>query len=50
MEKSNDRNDYLEDLIFKSRNLVENGINIHGKTVPVFIHTIVCDAPAKSFI
>lgn len=50
LEKPKNSDDYLEDLICESKELVINGININGKTVPVFIDTIVCDAPAKAFV
>ncbi|KAF0751214.1 Uncharacterized protein FWK35_00016045 [Aphis craccivora] len=50
MEKPKDSDDYLKDLINESQNLIANGIHIFGKTIPVFIDSIICDAPAKSFI
>lgn len=40
MEKPVDINDFLGDLIFESQYLVDNNINIYGKTVSVFIDTI----------
>jgi len=48
--KPNDSNDFLEDFIVEAKELLTNGIDVHGHKKKVFIHAFVCDAPARSYI
>jgi len=48
--KPNDSNDFLEDFIAEAKELLTNGIDLHGHNKKVLIHAFVCDAPARSYI
>ncbi|KYM99960.1 hypothetical protein ALC62_09283 [Cyphomyrmex costatus] len=43
-------NNFLEQFVKDINNLNNNGVTYNQTTVSVLIHSIICDAPAKSFI
>lgn len=43
-------NNYLDEFIKEASELERSGIDIHGRVFHVEIHSIVCDAPARSLI
>jgi len=48
--KPNDSNDFLEDFVVEAKELLTNGIDVHGHNKKILIHAFVCDAPARSYI
>jgi len=48
--KPTDANEYLSDFVFELKDILSNGIIIDDKHFSLDVHSILCDAPAKSFI
>lgn len=48
--KPADANKFLQQFVKDINILINNGITYNKRTFSVFIHSIICDAPAKSFI
>jgi len=48
-EKPLDSNSFLKYFVEEANDLISNGIEIDNKVFKVEIHTLCCDAPAKSF-
>ena len=41
---------FLEDIVDDLNHLLEHGLNVEGKVIPVVLRCIVCDAPARALI
>lgn len=41
---------YLEDFVNELLFIIENGIQIGFKKVEFYVHSFICDAPARAFI
>lgn len=50
LEKPANSNIFLNKFIEEAKTLTENGLNVDNKLYKVSFNTIVCDAPAKSFV
>lgn len=48
--KKADANEFLQKFVNDINNLINKGVTYNGTTFSVLIHSIICDAPAKSFI
>lgn len=48
--KPADANKFLQQFVDEISNLINNGITYNETTFSILIHSIICDAPAKSFI
>lgn len=48
--KPNDCNEFLRDFVDEAKILVTEGLEYEGKHISVSIHSLIADAPAKSFI
>ena len=49
-EKPTDAKEFLRDFVSEASDLLQNGLTVEQIIIPVFIHSFVCDAPARAFI
>jgi len=49
-QKPGDVTEFLHDLVFEAEQLQRDGIMLGGVNYSVSIHSIVCDAPARSYV
>jgi len=49
-QKPGDVTEFLHDLVFEAEQLQRDGIMLGGVNCSVSIHSIVCDAPARSYV
>lgn len=49
-EKPSNPNEYLQDFVEEVKQLAVSGINVNDKILKFCLKSIICDAPAKSFI
>jgi len=49
-EKPTDVKEFLRDFVSEASDLLKNGLTVEQNIIPVFIHSFVCDAPARAFI
>jgi len=50
LTKPNDSNIFFQDFVDEMIDIVNNGFLFDDKMYKVYIHSIICDAPAKSFL
>lgn len=48
--KPSSASQYLQRFVDEIKKLINNGIELHGKTIPIILKGLTCDAPAKSFV
>ncbi|XP_025154456.1 uncharacterized protein LOC112588077 [Harpegnathos saltator] len=49
-KKPDDCNDFLRDFVNEAKNVVTDGLDYGGKHICISIHSLIADAPAKSFV
>ncbi|XP_070384800.1 uncharacterized protein [Dermacentor albipictus] len=48
--KPQDANEFLQCFVEETKKLLVEGLSVHDASVPVKLHSIICDAPAKAFV